>query len=246
MSTVASSIPRRHGSSFLHRNHSSPIPTIDSNTLGERVESNKPSIFQGTDTIAKNRKLALQRVVEAHNALELMHIQESQVVQGSRNRTLSNERFDFDFDVLDLPSGEIRAFRYFLRRWNSSENPDSEFDNAIESHRPHFEAAAIKHFFRRIALWDESEELLLAAKKEMTKKLKRGKKEEKESELSRLWLQERERQGHGMRDELKEVTTREGLAQLLWTLMHDATMPLAPDLFNECLAALKQKYGMTR
>lgn len=220
------------------------MTTIDSNKLVERMKSSEPRIFEGTDTIAKNRKLALQRVVEAHDALELSHTEEAGGIQGSGARTLSNDRFSLDFNVIDLPSGEIRAFRYFLRRWNSSESPDPEFDNTVESFQPFFEAAAIKHFFRRIALWHESEELLLAAKQEMTREPKEDKAGKKE--LSRLWLQERERKGHGTRDALKEVTTREGLAQLLWTLMHDATMPAAPELFNECQVALKKKYGMKR
>jgi hypothetical protein len=41
-------------------------------------------------------------------------------------------------------------------------------------------------------------------------------------------------------DGLKEVTTREGLAQLLWTLIHDMTAPVASGLTEECTEVLKK------
>jgi hypothetical protein len=46
-------------------------------------------------------------------------------------------------------------------------------------------------------------------------------------------------------DGLKEVTTREGLAQLLWTLVHDPEKPLGYMLEREFDEALRLKYGMT-
>jgi hypothetical protein len=46
-------------------------------------------------------------------------------------------------------------------------------------------------------------------------------------------------------DGLKEVTTREGLAQLLWTLVHDPEKPLGDKLEKEFDEALRVKYGMT-
>jgi hypothetical protein len=58
-------------------------------------------------------------------------------------------------------------------------------------------------------------------------------------------LKERDSQEQNTHDELKAVTTREGLAQLLWTLMHDQTAPLAPELFAECTGAVKKMYGIT-
>jgi hypothetical protein len=71
------------------------------------------------------------------------------------------------------------------------------------------------------------------------------KKRARESTLGKLWTKEKSERGHGG-DELKEVVTREGLAQLLWTLMHDRREPLAPKLFGECTEAVKRMYGIVR
>jgi hypothetical protein len=56
---------------------------------------------------------------------------------------------------------------------------------------------------------------------------------------------EQKRPEHAAKDELKEVTTREGLAQLLWTLLHDREAGLAEGLKVECKEALRLKYGIT-
>jgi hypothetical protein len=210
-----------------------------------RSGTTTPSVFEGTDAVTHNRKVAVQRIVEVHDALEAKHHEEAASAgRTSDSTTMSSDAFSLDFDLVELPNGEVRAFRYFLRLWDENECPDPEFDQAIRQNRSDFEQAAIKHFFRRLALWYESEEVLQAAKDEMKKRLKKDKKKAKDSQLGNLWLQERGRSEHSMCDELKEVTTREGLAQLIWTLMHDQTAPLAPELFTECTNAVKRKYGM--
>lgn len=149
------------------------------------------------------------------------------------------------YDTIHLPDAEVRAFRHFLRKWDHNEAPDPEFDHAVQNSNIDFETLTIRHFFRRIALWHESEEVLRAAKKEMSKREKRERKRNKDSALGRIWMKERENHDSGTETPLKEATTREGLAQLLWTLMHDHRAPLAPELFEECTRAVKRKYGIT-
>lgn len=238
MTTTFTPPPIRHrGSSFLHRHHTNNMSSSQS-TLTQ------PKVFEGTDTIPQNQKVALQRVIEVHDALELQN-SDSSSVRRHDSAELSMDCFKIEFDVIDLPNGEIRAFKYLLRLWDRSEQPDPEFDEAMEQNRRELEDAIIRHFFRRIALWNESEEALEAAKKERRKMFKwnSAQTDEKESKLSKLWQRERERQ-EPQHDELKEITTREGLAQLLWTLMHDASAPLAPELFAECSTAVKRMYGI--
>jgi hypothetical protein len=213
--------PKRHASSFLHRHHS--------NTSNPNSRSD---LFQGTDTVLQNRKTAVQRIVEVHDALELTH----QADTSPRNDSASIISSD-DFTALDLPHSEVRAFRYFLRKWDASTPPDFEFDAAVSSSALDFDEAAIRHFFRRVSLWHESEAALEL----------RDKKRARDSLLGKLWAKDKsvqEQEGGG--DELKEVVTREGLAQLLWTLMHDWREPLAPRLFGECNDAVKRKYGIVR
>jgi hypothetical protein len=210
-------------------------------------EAQKPCIFEGTDTVTQNRKVAVQRIVEVHDALELKHQANATTTATERidSTSISSDRLSLDFNAVDLPNGEVRAFRYFLRKWDHNECPDPEFDHAVKASQLDFDEAAIKHFFRRIALWHESEEVLQAARQQMETRLKKDKKKEKDSVLGKLWLKERDSQEQNTHDELKAVTTREGLAQLLWTLMHDQTAPLAPELFAECTGAVKKMYGIT-
>jgi exonuclease VII small subunit len=215
--------------------------------IDSRPKSSGQRIFEGTDTVDRNRTIAIQRVVEAHQALELQH-QAEVTTETQRNdcARISSDRLGLDFDAIDLPEGEVRAFRYFLRKWDHDQSPDPEFDQAVRETQQDFEEAALKHFFRRVALWNESEETLKAAKSELEKRVKRDKKRDKDSMLGRLWIRERGSQEHSIHDELKQVTTREGLAQLLYTLMHDPTAPLAPELVAECTKAVKKwKYGIT-
>lgn len=214
--------------------------------VNNRSESPKPVLFEGTDAVPQNRRVAVQRIVEIHDALELKHHAET-TTEAQRNDAarLSSDNLNLEFDAIDLPHGEVRAFRYFLRKWDENEHPDPEFDHAVQSSEFAFSEAAIKHFFRRIALWHESDEVLQAAKKEMEKRLKKDRKRDRDSVLGKLWTKERGSQEHCTYDELKQVTTREGLAQLLWTLMHDPTAPLAPKFVADCTEAVKRKYGIT-
>jgi hypothetical protein len=228
--------PKRHASSFLHRHHSS---------ISHQDTSSNPAIFQGTDTVVQNRKVAVQRIVEVHDALELTH-HAGTALRNDSASVISSDSLSHDFTALDLPHGEVRAFRYFLRKWDASTPADTEFDAAVSSSSSAlaFDEAAIRHFFRRIALWNESDDVLAAARSEMET---RDKRRARDGVLGRLWSKEksaRERDCGG--DELKEVVTREGLAQLLWTLMHDWREPLAPRLLGECNEAVKRKYGIVR
>jgi hypothetical protein len=239
MTTLA---PQRHrGSSFLHRHHSGGMSRVDSGS-----ESSGQKLFEGTDTVNRNRTVAVTRIVEAHNALELQR-QADAIVETQRNDSahISSDPSGLDFDAIDLPNGEVRAFRYFLRKWDHDHSPDPEFDRAIQETQHDFDEAALKHFFRRVALWNESEEIMQAAKREMDKRVKKDQKRDKDSMLGKLWTKERGSQEHGFNDELKQITTREGLAQLLWTLTHDQTKPLAPELVAECTDAVKKMYGIT-
>lgn len=188
----------------------------------------------------------MQRVVEVHDALERKLSGDRSPTKRHDSAELSIDSFGSNFDIVDLPHGEIRAFRYFLRLWDQNEAPDHEFEQAVLQNKHHFEEAAVKHFFRRVALWHEREEILEAAKKEKRKMFHWNsvEKNEKDNKLSKLWQQERTSQEHAGHDELKEVTTREGLAQLLWTLMHDGSSPLAPELVQEFRNAVKWSYGI--
>jgi hypothetical protein len=232
---------RQRGSSFLHRHRSGSMSKVKSRSV-----SPKPALFEGTDAVPQNRRVAVQRIVEVHDALEQKHQAEA-ISDAQRNDAaqISSDNLNQDLSAIDMPHGEVRAFKYFLRKWNQSETPDPEFDDAVRLSGLDFDEAAIKHFFRRIALWHESEEILQATKKDMESRLKKDKKRQRESVLGKLWTKERSSQEHIIYDELKEVTTREGLAQLLWTLMHDQTASLAPRFVAECTEALKKKYGIT-
>ena len=180
-----------------------------------------------------------------HDALELKHQSEkpeSEQRPGSPS-SIASDPFIVDFSEIPFPDAEVRSFRYFVRLWNPSATPDPEFDEAIRPTRLEFEETAVKHFFRRIAQWHESEEVLQAAR-ERLKKQSMWRRERSKSQLGKLWTVEKGRQEQSTTDELKEVTTREGLAQLLWTLLHDPMKPLAPELLEECTEALKKMYGM--
>ncbi|KAH8727935.1 hypothetical protein GQ44DRAFT_703206 [Phaeosphaeriaceae sp. PMI808] len=232
--------PRRHASSLLHRHPSNSMSRVDSPPF-----PNEPSIFEGTDTVTQNRKTAVQRIVEVHDALELKRHAEKDTVPRGINSASSSDLLGLEFKALRLPDGEVRTFKYFLRIWDHhSACPDPELEEEIRETRLEFEVAAIKHFMRRIALWHEDLEVMQAARQEMERKHRKNKKES-ESILGSLWTKERSKQENSLHDELKQVTTREGLAQLLWTLMHDQTGPLAPELFAECTEAVKFKYGIT-
>ncbi|KAL6710592.1 hypothetical protein ACN47E_008640 [Coniothyrium glycines] len=240
MATILPPKTQRHTSQLFHRHRS------DSLTRTRNAE--QLALFQGTDAVAQNRRVALQRVVEVHNALEAQHHAETSG-NGSTSRPVSpasstsSETFALEFSNTAIPDGEVRAFRYLLRKWDPSMAPDAEFDEAIHASKLHFEEAAVKHFFRRIALWHESDEVVEAAKLSLRSRWRR--KDKLDSRLTKMWAGEKDGVGeHGM-DRLKEVTTREGLAQLLWTLLHDPKSPLAPELKEEFTRVLKRYYGMS-
>jgi hypothetical protein len=195
--------------------------------------------------VTQNRKVAVQRIIEVHDALELKYQAETiTITKRDDSASISSGRISFDFNAVDLPNGEVRTFRYFLRKWDHFDCPDPEFDHAVAISGTDFDEAATRHFFKRIALWYESQEVLHVAREKMKTKPKENRKSARDSKLAKLWTKERGSQEHSRHDELKEVTTREGLAQLLWTLMHDQKAPLAPRLFAESIDAVKRKYGI--
>ena len=222
-------MPRRHHS-LLRRHHSSHSSKLD-------VQQD-PNIFDGTDAITARKKAALSRVIEAHDALSAQNRSNAP----SASQSVPEDPFGFESLVTSLPNGEVRAFRYFLRKWDPRQGGDAELEAAIEESRGQFEEAALKHFFRRIALWNESEEIMAAAKQEMQSQSKLARR----SSLGKMWWRERARQDaeHVVRDELKQVTTREGLAQLIWTLVSDTSDPLVPNLYAECREAVRNMYNM--
>lgn len=236
--------PRRHASSLFHRHYSDRL-SVRSPSPQEELG---PGLFEGTDAVAQNRKVAVQRIVEVHDALEIQYQAETATsdrpISPSSPSSISSDPFTVDFSDLAFPDAEVRAFRYFVRKWDPSATPDPEFDDAIAPSQLEFEEAAIKHFFRRIALWDDNEDAEKSTKGKLSWTARRRGRRRAKSEIGKMWMVEKGRQEHSSRDKLKEVTTREGLAQLLWTLLHDPTAPLAPELFNECKEALKKKYGI--
>jgi hypothetical protein len=215
------------------------MPKVDSGTA---VSDQKK--FEGTDAVPQNHTVAVKRIVEVHEALELRHQAES-TTETQRNDSARMSSDCLDFDAIDLPNGEVRAFYYFLRKWDEQCPNDPEFDLAVQQTQHDFDEAAIKHFIRRVALWEESGEMMQAAQRELERRAKKDKKAGNDSKLGKLWSKERGSQEHNVHDELKQVTTREGLAQLLYALMRKQTAPLAPELFAECTEAVKKyRYGI--
>ncbi|OAL51969.1 hypothetical protein IQ07DRAFT_598753 [Pyrenochaeta sp. DS3sAY3a] len=238
MTTISQ--PKRHTSELFHRHHSQRSVSSQSLPQGQDM----PVKFQGTDAVEQNRRVAVQRIVEVHDALELSRQTSSAASDRSASPSaISTDSFTVDFNTIPFPDAELRTFRYFLRIWDPSSSSDPEFDEAIRPSKRHFEETALKHFFRRIRFWHESEEMAKAAREKIGKEPKRRDKD-RESALGRLWNAEKGRQEHALPDDLKEATTREGLAQLLWTLLHDHNAPLAPELLEECTEAVKKSYGI--
>ncbi|CAN9439769.1 unnamed protein product [Alternaria alternata] len=164
---------------------------------------------------------------------------------------MSSDPFTIDFADMSFPDAEVRAFRYLQRRWDANTycTPDPEFATAIAGRKEKFEETAIKHFFSRVALWDASAEEKQEAG--MTRSVfffrnRRRRRSRAKSDVSRM-LGIPERDDKDKEDEaleaLKEVTTREGLAQLLWTLVH--TDEELAGLREECMGALKEMYRVT-
>ncbi|KAH9861594.1 hypothetical protein J1614_011345 [Plenodomus biglobosus] len=234
--------PKRNASSPMRRRRSGYL----SRRSSEEQLDQQPGIFQGTDAVTQNRRVALQRVIEVHDALELKHQNELPITPTSTSSerpgsssSVCSDTFTIDFADLPFPDAEVRCFRYFVRRWDPSVPTDAEFDQAIAPSRHQFEEMAIKHFFRRVVFWNASEEV----KENMSRSMWR-RRERPTSQLGTMWMTERGRTEYSARDELKEVTTQEGLAQLLWTLLYGFDKSLVPGLRAECTDALKRMYGM--
>ena len=225
--------PKRHHS-LLRRHHSD---------RSKQQVVFGPNVFDGTDAVTAHKRVAVSRVVEAYDALRAENRSNSPTTEQST----PEDPFAFESLVVSLPNGEVRTFKYFLRKWDPIQHPDPEFEEAVSSWRPQFEEAATKHFFRRIALWNESEEIMLAAKQQKAMERKNGRRRDRATSISKMWSKERGRASDNevsMRDELKQVTTREGLAQLLWTLLNDQAEPLCPELFEVCKEAVKARYSI--
>ena len=224
-------IKRHH--SLLHRHHSD---------LSKEKVGHPPNVFDGTDAVTAHKKVAVSRIVEAYDALRAENRSNSPTAEQST----PEDPFAFESLVVSLPNGEVRTFKYFLRKWDPNQHPDPEFEEAVASWRPQFEEAALKHFMRRTALWNESEEIMLAAKQQKAMDLKNGRRRDRATSISKMWSKERGRTSPEatQKDELKQISTREGLAQLLWTLLNYRTNPLCPELFEMCKEAVKAKYSI--
>lgn len=238
MTTLAQ--PRRHVSS-LFSHHSSRAPGMQSE---EEQLDRRPGLFEGTDAITQNRRVALQRVLEVHNVLVERSRQIEPVVPSGptserpgSSLSASSTGLATSLMEMDMPDIELRSFHYLVRRWDPCAPADPEFEEAIAATRELFEETAARHFLQRIALWHASDEV-----KEDMYRSRWRRRERSKSQVVKVptaVLAE-----GSARDLLKETTTQEGLAQLLWTQLHDNHMPLAPGLMAECTEALKKKYGM--
>lgn len=204
-----------------------------------------PRVFQGTDAVPQNQRVALQRVIDTHHALELKYGQQvstptsttSDRPTSSSSSIISNDPFTIDFSDIPFPDAEVRAFHYLLRLWDArSYAPDPEFDAVIAPRKAQFEEKVIKHFFSRVALWDASEEEHESMSRSVFffRRRRRSRAKSVSQTLSE--------NGQEEKDALKEITTREGLAQLVWTLLHDPSASLDPGLRDMCTEALKEMY----
>jgi hypothetical protein len=243
--------PRRHHSMLFHRHHRNS----NQSTGSPSPPSDYVSIFQGTDAVTQNQKVALSRVLDTHQALELQNQQQTSVAATSStsssdrptssSSSTSSDRFTLDFTDIPLADAEVRAFRYFLRLWDpANAAPDPDFEVAIAAQKRHFEETAIKHFFSRVSAWEESQE----AREIMSRSFFRRRRSRARSVAGKLGMMKPESVDGvdgDVSDGLKEVTTREGLAQLLWALVHDPEKPLGAKLKEEFDEALRLKYGMT-
>ncbi|USP75133.1 hypothetical protein yc1106_02407 [Curvularia clavata] len=242
--------PKRH--QFLHRDrsgsHLSSVRSFSAPSIHSLKEY--PRVFQGTDAVPQNQRVALQRIIDTHQALELKYEHEqvstptsttSDRPTSSSSSILSTDPFTLDFSNIAVSDAELRAFRYLLRLWDEKSYPaDPEFDAAIAPIRPQFEERALKHFINRVALWDASTD----SSDSMSRSIfafRRRRRSRAKSVSQALGEAGREE----ARDVLKEVATREGLAQLVWTLLHDPKVMSGSSLKDRCTEALKEMYRMT-
>ncbi|KAG9186028.1 hypothetical protein G6011_02584 [Alternaria panax] len=250
---------RHRSGSYLSRRSSSFSSATTPDT--QPPSNAPPRIFQGTDAVPQNRKVALQRVIDTHQALERKHSDAAQTPTStssdrptSSSSSMSSDLFtSLDFADMSFPDAEVRAFQYLLRRWdpNTYSTPDPDFEAAIMTgpRKQKFEETAIKHFFSRVALWDasaqEKQEAGMTRSVFFFRNRQRRRRSRAKSDVGRMLggpQEAEEKEDEGL-SALKEVTTREGLAQLLWTLVHtDGEMV---GLREECTAALKEMYRVT-
>jgi hypothetical protein len=243
--------PKRH--QFLHRDRSGShlSSTRSFSAPSEHSLKEYPRIFQGTDAVPQNQRVALQRIIDTHQALELKYENEQIPTPTSTtsdrptspcSSILSTDPFTLDFSSLAVSDPELRAFRYLLRLWDSKSYPaDPDFDAAIAPIRPQFEERALKHFINRVALWHASTD----SSDSMSRSIFAFRRRRRSRAKSVSQALGEGAAGEEERDMLKEVTTREGLAQLVWTLLHDPKVMSGSGLKDRCTEALKEMYRMT-
>jgi hypothetical protein len=229
----------RSGSQLSSRSFSAPI---------EHSVKEYPRVFQGTDAVPQNQRVALCRVIDTHQALELKYEQEqvptpTSTTSGrptsSSSSIISTDPLALDFNSIPLSDAEIRAFRYLLRLWDPRSYPaDPDFDAAIAPMKAQFEEKAMKHFINRVALWHVSSD----SSEGMSRSIFAFRRRRSRAKSVTQMLGE---SGDEDKDVLKEVTTREGLAQLLWTLLHDPKVLNETGLRERCMDALREMYRMT-
>ncbi|RMZ73718.1 Alpha Beta hydrolase [Pyrenophora seminiperda CCB06] len=214
--------------------------SASASTLTPTDSAQPPAIFQGTDAVPQNRKVALARVIEAHQAFEAKSNQATTPTSTSSlqrptssSSSISHDTFAHEFSSIPVSNTEVRAFRYFQRLWDPSNAQwrDDEFDEVVAPRKAEFEESALKHFFSRIAMWDASLEVRESMSRSIFQRRRRSR---AKSDLSSISAAAGESD-----DALKQVTTREGLAQLLWTLLQDPKRPLE-GLQGEVKTALKE------
>jgi len=239
---MAAMNPSRLNNHFYRHRSGSHI----SSTGTDPAPASACAVFEGTDAVPTNRKVALQRVLEAYQALEAKSNQattptstSSEQRPTSSSSSISHDAFSHDLSSLPIPNAEVRAFRYFQRMWDPSnaEWHDPEFDHVVGAWKAAFEETALKHFFSRVAMWDAS----LEARESMSRSIfHRGRRSRTKSDLSTMSAAAA---AGDAEDPLKQATTREGLAQLLWTLLQDPKRPLE-GLQREVMIALKEWFCM--
>ncbi|EOA84761.1 hypothetical protein ACJQWK_06655 [Exserohilum turcicum] len=248
MTTISQ--PKRH-TVYSHSSSGSRPSLRSFSACSVRSVKPYPQVFQGTDAVPQNQRVALQRVIDTHQALELKYEHEplstptsttSGRPMSSSSSMMSSEAFASDFSDIGLPQVEVRAFRYLLRLWDPNSYPaDDEFDAAIAARRGQFEEQAIKHFMTRVALWHSDEK----AGEGMTRSIFFFRRRAKSIRETLSATGDEAAKDDGSNDGLKKVTTREGLAQLVWTLLQDRSLLQESGLRQRCMDALKDMYHVT-
>lgn len=246
--------PHRHASSLFshHRRQRSTSYTSTRSSLSSGQQPpgspvNFP-IFQGTSAVPLHHTVALSTVLDIHRSFEETSRQNlspySSTSSSSQARPLSSSSsvsgdasvFGIDLEGAGNEDVEVRVFRYFLRLWDPEDTPpDRLLDALVEQDKAQFERAAIRHFLRRIDLWEASGETSQESRRSFFHRKKRRTVVGDEGQVG-------EQEGDED-DRLKEVTTREGLAQLLWILIRDPKEGLDVEVKEECREALSKRYN---